>query len=83
MKIIISPAKKMKSEPDLYPCSGLPVFLDKTRELAKWMKKLTFQEAKELWKCNDAIARENYQRFQTMELEKNLTPAILSYEGIH
>ena len=82
MKIIISPAKKMKSEPDLYPCSGLPVFLDKTRELAKWMKKLTFQEAKELWKCNDAIARENYQRFQSMELEKNLTPAILSYEGI-
>ena len=82
MKIIISPAKKMKSQPDLYPCSGLPVFLDKTRELAKWMKKLTFQEAKELWKCNDAIARENYQRFQSMELEKNLTPAILSYEGI-
>ena len=82
MKIIISPAKKMKSEPDLYSCSERPVFLDKTRELAKWMKKLTFQEAKELWKCNDAIARENYQRFQSMELEKNLTPAILSYEGI-
>ena len=68
MKMIISPAKKMKSEPDLYPCSGLPAFLGRTRELAQWMKKLTCQEAKELWKCNDAIARENYQRFQTMEL---------------
>lgn len=82
MKIIISPAKKMKSEPDLYPCRELPVFLAEARQLADWIQKLTYQEAKELWKCSDAIAKENFRRFQDMDLERGLTPAILSYEGI-
>ena len=70
MKIIISPAKKMKSEPDLYPCRELPVFLAEARQLAGWIQKLTYQEAKELWKCSDAIAKENFRRFQDMDLER-------------
>lgn len=82
MKIIISPAKKMKSEPDLYPCRELPVFLAEARQLADWIQKLTYQEAKEFWKCSDAIAKENFRRFQDMDLKRGLTPAILSYEGI-
>jgi len=32
--------------------------------------------------CNDSIANLNYERVQTMDLRRNLTPAILSYEGI-
>ena len=82
MKVIISPAKKMNVEPELYPYREVPQFLAEASELAEWIRTLTYEEAKELWKCNDAIARQNYERFQKMDLEKNLTPAILAYEGI-
>ena len=43
---------------------------------------LDLHEAKSLWKCSDKIARENFERLLQMDLRKNLTPAILSYEGI-
>lgn len=82
MKIIISPAKKMNVDTDTLAYRSVPVFLDETAELLKWMKNLTFAQAKELWKCNDKIAEQNYRRFQEMDLERNLTPAVIAYEGI-
>lgn len=82
MKIIISPAKKMNVDTDTLACRSVPVFLDETSELLEWMRDLTFAEAKELWKCNDKIAEQNYRRFQEMDLERNLTPAVIAYEGI-
>ena len=82
MKIIISPAKKMNMDTDTLAPESLPVFLEKTEELLAWMRQLSRQEAKELWRCNDRIADQNYQRFQEMNLRKNLTPAVISYEGI-
>lgn len=82
MKIIISPAKKMNVDTDTLAYRSVPVFLDETAELLKWMKNLTFAQAKELWKCNDKIAEQNYRRFQEMALERNLTPAVIAYEGI-
>lgn len=81
MRIIISPAKKMK-EDDSLSYQGLPVFLDDTARIMKWMKSLSFEEAKNLWGCNEKLARENFERFGNMNLEGRLTPAILSYEGI-
>ena len=82
MKIIISPAKKMNVDTDTLACRSVPVFLDETAELLAWMRNLTFAQAKELWKCNDKIAEQNYRRFQEMDLERNLTPAVIAYEGI-
>ena len=82
MKIIISPAKKMNIDTDTLECRGMPVFLDESAELLRWMRQLTFAQAKELWKCNDRIAEQNYRRFQEMDLESCLTPAVISYEGI-
>ena len=82
MKIIISPAKKMICQSDLLEASSKPVFLEKTKQLLEYLKGLSYEEAKELWKCNDKIARLNYERIQTMHLDRNLTPALLSYEGI-
>lgn len=82
MKIIISPAKKMNVDTDTLAYRSVPVFLDETAELLKWMKNLTFAQVKELWKCNDKIAEQNYRRFQEMDLERNLTPAVIAYEGI-
>ena len=45
------------------------------------MEALPYPEAKKLWQCNDKIAELNFQRFSRMELTRNLTPALLSYEA--
>lgn len=82
MKIIISPAKKMNIDTDTLAFRSMPSFLSETEELLAWMRRLTFAEAKAVWKCNDKIAEQNYRRFQEMDLERNLTPAVIAYEGI-
>lgn len=82
MRIIISPAKKMVEDTDSLDICGYPVFLRETEEIMKWIQSLSYDEVKKLWNCNDKIARQNFERFVGMELEKNPTPAILSYEGI-
>ncbi len=82
MRIIISPAKQMRADTDAFACSEVPVFLDKTRVLMDWIRNLTYDQQKKLWACNDKIAKQNAERFEHMELEENLTPAILSYDGI-
>lgn len=81
MKVIISPAKKMKQE-DSISWKDYPVFTAQTEALMKYIQKLKFEEAKALWKCNDRIAALNVERFSNMKLKGNLSPAILSYEGI-
>ena len=82
MRIIISPAKKMKVDNDSLGHMSMPVFIEDTRQIMEWMKSLSLEEAKKLWGCNEKIAQQNYERFQNMNLTKTLTPAILSYEGI-
>lgn len=82
MKIIISPAKKMKVDTDSLPYQNLPIFIEETEKLRDWIRGLSYTEAKKLWACNDKIAEENFERFRDMELSESLTPAILSYDGI-
>lgn len=82
MKIILSPAKKMNIDVDTLEPNGLPVFLEQTEEIAAWLQEKMPQELKKLWGCNEAIAGQNVKRLREMNLRKNLTPAILSYEGI-
>lgn len=82
MKIIISPAKKMNIDTDSFEVRKLPVFLENTKRLFKIMRDMSFEELKSLWGCNDKLAELNYNRLADMVLEKSLTPAILSYEGL-
>lgn len=82
MKIILSPAKKMKVDLDSLPPVGKPVFLEQTAEILNWLCEKNDAELKALWKCSDAIAESSTKRLRGMNLEKNLTPAILAYEGI-
>lgn len=82
MRIILSPAKKMKENLDDLPVQGLPVFMEQTEEIMHWMQSLSYEAAKKLWACNDRIAEQNCDRFRHMDLYRRLTPAILSYEGI-
>lgn len=81
MKIIISPAKKMKMDTESV-CQGVPVFREETEEIMAWIRNLDYDTAKSMWKCNDQIASLNFERFRKMSLDEDLTPAILSYEGI-
>ena len=80
--MIISPAKKMVVDRDSLAPRSVPQFLSQTKVLLETMQTMTPQELQHLWGCNDAIARLNVQRLETMELEGDLTPAILSYQGI-
>ena len=82
MKIILSPAKKMNTDTDTLAHDGLPVFLDQTEEILKWLRTQSQDELQNLWGCNNKIAEQNCKRVKEMDLKKNLTPAILSYEGI-
>lgn len=82
MRIIISPAKKMNVDEDTLLYQNVPVFLENAEQIMHWMQHLSYSEAKILWNCSDKIAEQNFERFQKMNLRKNLTPAILSYEGI-
>ncbi|MBE6932222.1 MAG: peroxide stress protein YaaA [Ruminococcaceae bacterium] len=82
MRIIISPAKKMRLDTDTMPYRDLPVFLSNTQELCEKLQAMSYEELKKLWKCNDQIAALNVQRLAHMDLHTRLTPAILSYEGI-
>ena len=82
MKIIISPAKKMKVNTDTLEVRALPVYLHEAEYLRQYLSELSYEELKSLWKCNDQIAQINYERVQTMNLRMHLTPALLSYEGI-
>ena len=82
MKIIISPAKKMNVDTDVFLPKDLPVFLKETNILMEWIQTLSYAEAKKLWACNDKLAELNFERFREMELRKTLTPALISYEGI-
>ena len=82
MRIIISPAKQMRVDTDVFTCGSLPVFMEKTEILMQWIRSLSYEEQKKLWACNDKIARQNAERIAHMDLRKSLTPAILSYDGI-
>lgn len=82
MRIIISPAKKMNADTDSLPWQDLPVFLEKTEQLYQAMQAQPYDALKKIWKCNDQLVQLNIKRLQQMDLHRNLTPAVLSYEGI-
>ena len=69
-------------EPDILSVHQLPRFQEKTAQLCSQIRQLSYEGCKALWKCNDKLAALNYERFQTMNLTQNLTPAVIAYEGL-
>lgn len=81
-RIIVSPAKKMNVvEGPPWP-QDRPVFLDRTRTLLERLRELTFEEARDLWKTSDKLTELNYERLEGMDLDRDLTAAVIAYEGI-
>ncbi len=82
MRIIISPAKKMRVDTDSLPIQALPDFLPETERLLAVLRTMPPKALQALWKCNDSIAALNVERLSSMDLRRGLTPAVMSYEGI-
>ena len=82
MKIILSPAKKMNVDTDKVEVLSKPVCLDKTEVILTWLRSKSRDELKKLWGCNDKIAEQNFNRIENMDLYKQLTPAVIAYDGI-
>ena len=82
MKIIISPAKKMRVQTDIIEETGMPVFLEDAKRLHDILKAYSMEQLKKLFGANDAITKQNYERYQTLDLERSLTPAVLAYVGL-
>lgn len=82
MKIIISPAKKMRVQTDLMEETGMPVFIKDAKLLHAVLREYSMEQLKKLFGANDSITRQNFERYQTMDLERSLTPALLAYVGL-
>ena len=82
MKIIISPAKKMRVDNDTFVPLSKPAFLDKTEKIKEVLTQMELPALQKLWECNDEIAELNFKRLQNMNLELNLTPAVFAYDGL-
>lgn len=72
----------MRHDTDSFRTDGLPQFLPQTEQLLCVLRSMTARELQTLWKCSDSIAAQNLERLTRMDLRHDLTPAILSYEGI-
>lgn len=72
----------MNMDTDTFAVTALPGFIRQAEVLSQVIKQLSYEEAKSLWKCNDKLAELNFERFAQIDLRKNLTPAILAYEGL-
>ena len=82
MRVIIAPAKKMVVDTDSFAVDSPPQFLVQTERLKAALQSMSPKDLQVLWKCNDSIAKLNVERLEQMDLYRNLTPAVLSYEGI-
>lgn len=82
MRIISSPGKQMRVDTDPFSCTALPIFTNRIEILKNWIRRLSYEEQKKLWACNDKIALQNTERFAHMNLTKNLTTALLAYDGL-
>ncbi len=82
LKIIISPAKKMNRMEEAPVGATMPGMMERTEALKDYLRSLDYAALKNIWKCNDKIAAQNYERLRDMDLNRRLTPAVFAYEGI-
>lgn len=80
--IIVSPAKKMNVVEGPPYATSTPRFIERTQQLLERLRVLSYDETKALWRCSDRLTQLNYERLRHMDLERDLTAAVLSYEGI-
>lgn len=82
MRIIISPAKRMRTDADGLSPAGAPVFVHRTGRLLEHLQSLNLPELQKLLACNEEIAQLNFDRYRNMDLNRAVTPALVAYDGI-
>ena len=84
MKIIISPAMKMKVDTNAFAAKSQPQFLTQAKELSDFLKKCSFTQLKSIWGGSDRTTEEGQKQLSTLDITEvdGLTPAIISYSGI-
>ena len=65
-------------------CKGIPALIEKSKIILETLRKMSLEECKELWDCNQKLAELNYQRLDEINLYglKDGVPALFAYEGI-
>ena len=82
MRIIISPAKSMKSDFSYNQSVTIPVFINKTKDILNTLTSFNKEELTKIWKCNSKMIDELCGNMLQSDLYKNLTPAIFAYDGL-
>ncbi len=82
MKVILSPAKKMKLDTDSLEHTTEALYLKEAEVILEQLRAYSVEELKTLYKCNEKIAEQNFERLKNMDLHKAVSPALFSYEGI-
>ena len=82
MRIIISPAKTMTVNNDVFVHRQMPKFIEESKVVLDYLQGLSYEALKSIWKSSDNLAKKNFARIENMDLYNNLTPAIFSYEGL-
>lgn len=81
MKIIMSPAKKMRVDEDASITPTTPYFLKESYILEEKLKGMSYDELKRLWKTNESLTHQCFEELQERS-SKPLTCAIHAYDGI-
>lgn len=81
MRIILSPAKTMRTEEVIVP-ETVPVYLSQAEEIVHALKALTPEERRKVWNCSEKLAAENELRLAHMNLHGAVSPALFSYSGL-
>lgn len=84
MRLIISPAKRMRTDADSLDSEQLtnPALLERANQLLAWMRQVGPDTLRKLWAANENIVRTNLDRLATIDLDRASTPALLAYDGI-
>ena len=82
MKIILSPAKKMKVLDSNWIVPTKPALIDESKKILDFLKSLSLPELKDIWLCSDKLASKSYLELSRLDLNNLQSPAILSYDGI-
>ena len=80
MKIVMSPAKKMKIDEDCSIMPSSPIFLKQSIELREKLKAMSYENLHDLWKTSDRLTLQCYEELHhPIEIP---TCALFAYDGI-
>lgn len=72
----------MKVDADFWISSTKPYFIDDAKKIIDELRKLKYEDLKELWACSDSLTKKSIEMLRAHSFTSLQTPAILSYDGI-